>query len=156
MKWLFAFIILFVALPVYAQNPEKVVGSWEVISIRTTTNGTEKHPMGDKPVGFIIITPTRVAVMLTENDRKVESAHLSDAEALKMFKSSVAWTGYVLHAIDLMAGVKLTVHVDAANNQGLVGEDCDYVAKVDGNKLMWTSPDMIDPQTGAHSSLEIV
>jgi len=35
-------------------------------------------------------------------------------------------------------GVKLTVHVDAANNQGLVDKDRNY-----------------DPQTGANSSLEV-
>jgi hypothetical protein len=49
----------------------------------------------------------------------------------------------------------LIVHVDAANNQGLVDKDRNYVVTLTGDKMMWTSPGIIDPQTGMNSSLEV-
>jgi hypothetical protein len=49
-----------------------------------------------------------------------------------------------------------SVHVDAANNQGLVDKDRVYIVKVKDDKMIWTSPSIIDPLTGANSSLEVV
>jgi hypothetical protein len=143
------------ATSAYAQEPKEIFGSWKVVSIETITAGKSDKPMGDKPMGFLTITPTRVNIMFTESDRKVESARLSDAEALKMFKSSVAWTGHIVSATASPKGVMLIVHVDAANNQGLVDKDRNYVVTLTGDKMMWTSPGIIDPQTGMNSSLEV-
>jgi len=82
------------------------------------------------------------------------AATLTDAEAVAMMKSHVAWTGKYSTAEQMPEGIKLTARVDAASSQAIFGTDRVYFMRIDGNKLMVKSPGVIVPMTGATSVVE--
>jgi hypothetical protein len=79
---------------------------------------------------------------------------LTDAEAIAMMKTQVAWTGKYTTAEQTGEGIKLTAHVDAASSQAIFDTDRVYFIRVDGDKMKVKSPGVIVPMTGATSIVE--
>jgi hypothetical protein len=79
---------------------------------------------------------------------------LTDAEAIAMMRTQVAWTGKYTTAEQTAEGIKLTAHVDAASSQAIYDTDRVYFIRLDGNKMMVKSPGVIVPMTGATSIVE--
>jgi hypothetical protein len=78
---------------------------------------------------------------------------LTDAEAVVMMKTQVAWTGKYTTAEQTAEGIKLTAHVDAASSQAIFDTDRVYFIRVDGNKMTVTGR-VVVPMTGATSIVE--
>jgi hypothetical protein len=82
------------------------------------------------------------------------SPALTDAEAIAMMKTQVAWTGKYTTAEQIPDGIKLTAHVDVASSQAIFDTDRVYFVRVNRNKMMVKSPGVVVPMTGQTSVVE--
>jgi hypothetical protein len=134
---------------------DQLVGTWKVITLKATSGDKVSYPLGEQVAGYVSITPDRLWLMFVDSTRKAPAAAaLTDAEAIAMMKSHVAWTGKYSTAEQTSDGIKVTAHVDTASSQAITGNDRVYFMRVDGNKLMVKSPGVIVPMTGATSVVE--
>lgn len=159
---LFAAVIAFgtSAAPAQTQprmTKDKIIGTWRLVSLKTTTNGHVAYPLGEHPAGFAEYTPKRVFFMLVDPNRKAPaSAILTDAEAGSLMKSSVAYTGkYDVDSAPTPDGVKVTIHVDAAASEAINGTERVFFELVDGNEMIVKSPLALIPATGLKSAVEL-
>jgi Lipocalin-like domain len=133
----------------------QLVGSWKVLNLKATTGEKVAYPLGEQVSGFVTITPTRFWLLFVDATRKAPaSPSLTDAEAIAMMKTQVAWTGKYTTSEQTAEGLKLTAHVDAASSQAIFDTDRVYFARMDGDKLMVKSPGVIVPMTGQTSIVE--
>jgi hypothetical protein len=152
-----AFALVAAAVPSYAQQAPKdqLIGSWKVLSLKATTGDRVSYPLGEQVAGYVTITPTRCWLLFVDATRKAPAAPaLTDAEAVAMMRTQVAWTGKYTTAEQTAEGIKLTARVDAASSQAIFDTDRVYFIRVDGNKMMVKSPGVIVPMTGATSIVE--
>jgi hypothetical protein len=136
---------------------EKLIGPWRLVSFKATAGDKVSYPLGEHPGGYIEITPTRYWVMLIDPTRKAPAAAtLTDAEAISLMKSQVAYTGkYDVDPAQTPDGIKITIHVDAASNQALTGTNRVLYARVDGNKMSVKSPTLVVGTSGITSVVEL-
>jgi hypothetical protein len=146
------------SVPAEAQhvtNKEDILGTWSVDALKATSGGATKHPLGDHPSGFVTMTAERIWLLFVDSSRKAPaSPTLTDAEAVAMMKSQVAWTGKYTVGEQTSDGMRITAHVDAASSQAIVGNDRIYFVRVRGNKITFKSPGVIVPMTGKTSVVE--
>jgi hypothetical protein len=152
------FALLSAAAPSYAQqatSKDQLIGSWKVLSLNATTGDKVTHPLGERVAGYVTITPTRFWLLFVDATRKTPATPtLTDAEAIAMMKTQVAWTGKYTTSEQTAEGIKLTAHVDAASSQAIFDTDRVYFIRVDNNKMMVKSPGVVVPMTGATSIVE--
>jgi hypothetical protein len=75
-------------------NVEQILGTWKVETLKVTSGGEVSYPLGQHPSGFVTMTPERMWLLFVDSARKQPaSPTLTDAEAVAMMKSQVAWTG---------------------------------------------------------------
>src|SRR6478752_8519988 len=73
---------------------EKLLGPWQLVSFKATAGDKVSYPLGEHPGGYVEITPTRYWLMAIDPTRKAPAAAtLTDAEAISLMKSQVAYTG---------------------------------------------------------------
>src|SRR5215510_2572030 len=153
-----AFTVIAATGPSYAQQTttkDQLVGTWRVISLKATSGDKVSRPLGEQVAGYVTITPDRFWLLFIDSTRQAPAAAtLTDAEAVAMMKSHVAWTGKYSTAEQTPEGLKVTAKVDAASSQAIAGTDRVYFMRVDGNKLVVKSPGVIVPMTGATSVVE--
>jgi hypothetical protein len=153
-----AFALVSAVTPSYAQQApakDQLIGSWKVLNLKATIGDKVTYPLGDQVAGYVTITPTRFWLLFVDATRKAPAAPaLTDAEAVTMMKTQVAWTGKYTTAEQTPDGIKLTARVDAASSQAIYDTDRVYLIRVDGNKMMVKSPGVIVPMTGATSVVE--
>jgi Lipocalin-like domain len=161
MKKIFLAAIIAAALaagPSHAQQAitkDQLVGSWKVLNLKATIGDKVTYPLGDQVAGYFTITPTRVWLLFVDATRKAPATPtLSDAEAVAMMKTQVAWTGKYTTAEQTAEGIKLTARVDAASSQAIYDTDRVYFIRLSGNKMMVKSPGVIVPMTGQTSIVE--
>jgi hypothetical protein len=136
-------------------NKEQLIGSWRVLSLKATTGSNVAYPLGEKVAGYVTITSDRIWLLFVDSTRKAPAApSLTDAEAVAMMKTQVAWTGKYTTAEQTPDGIKLTAHVGAASSEAINNTDRVYLMRVDGKKLTAKSPGVIVPMTGATSIVE--
>jgi len=112
-------------------SKDQLIGSWKVLSLKATTGEKVKYPLGEQVAGYVTITPTRFWLLFVDATRKVPAAPaLTDAEAIAMMKTQVAWTGKYTTAEQTAEGIKLTAHVDAASSQAVFDTDRVYFIRV--------------------------
>jgi hypothetical protein len=144
--------------PSHAQQTtttDQLIGSWKVLNLKATTGDKVTYPLGEQVAGYVTITPTRFWLLFVDATRKAPAAPtLTDAEAVAMMKTQVAWTGKYTTAEQTAEGIKLTAHVDAASSQAIFDTDRVYFIRVNGNKMMVKSPGVIVPMTGQTSVVE--
>ena len=136
---------------------EKLVGPWRLVSFKATAGDKVSYPLGEHPGGYVEITPTRYWLMAIDPARKAPAAAtLTDAEAISLMKSQVAYTGkYDVDPAQTPDGIKITIHVDAASNQALTGTNRVFYARVDGNKMSLKSPTLVVGTSGVTSVVEL-
>ncbi len=138
-------------------TPDRVLGTWKVVSFTATASDKVSFPLGEHPAGFIGFAANRFWVMLVDSGRKAPAAAaLTDAEAGALMGSSAAYTG--VFTIDPTAGPdgsKITIHVDAASNQALTGTNRVFFMHFDGTTLTLTSPAALVPVTGQTSVVKL-
>jgi hypothetical protein len=152
-----AFALVAATTPLYAQQAttkDQLIGSWKVLSLKATSGDKVAYPLGERVAGYVTITPMRFWLLFFDATRKAPAAPaLTDAEAIAMMKTQVAWTGKYT-AEQTAEGIKLTARVDAASSQAIFDTDRVYFIRVDGSKMMVKSPGVIVPMTGATSIVE--
>ena len=125
------------AMPSYAQQAmtkDQLIGSWKVLSLKATTGDKVAYPLGEQVAGYVTFTPTRLWLLFVDATRKTPAAPtLTDAEAITMMRTQVAWTGKYTTAEQTAEGIKLTAHVDAASSQAIfrlliASTSCDAMA----------------------------
>jgi hypothetical protein len=140
-----------------ATTKDQLIGTWRVIVLKATSGEKVSYPLGERPAGYVSITPDRIWLLFVDSTRKAPAAAtLTDAEAISMMKSHVAWTGKYTTADQTPDGLKITAHVDAASSQAIAGNDRVYFMRVEGDRLTMKSAGVIVPMTGATSVVEIV
>jgi hypothetical protein len=161
MKKLFATTIIAVTLAAgssHAQQTttkDQLIGSWKVLNLKATIGDKVTYPLGDQVAGYVTITPTRIWLLFVDATRKAPaSPTLTDAEAVAMMKTQVAWTGKYTTGEQTAEGIKLIARVDAASSQAIYDTDRVYLIRVNGNKMMVKSPGVIVPMTGQTSIVE--
>jgi hypothetical protein len=134
---------------------DQLIGTWKVETLKATTKGKVTYPLGERPTGYVTMTPGRIWLLFVDSTRKAPAAaKLTDAEAIAMMKSQVAWTGKYSTVGNTPDGIKVTAHVDTASSQAITGADRVYFMQVYGNKLRVKSPGVVVPMTGATSVVE--
>jgi len=101
-----------------AMTADKLVGAWQLISFTATTGDQVTYPLGEHPGGYIGFSPSRFWIMLIDSTRKAPAAAaLTDAEAVSLMKSHVAYTAkYAVDPAQTPDGIKITISVEAASN----------------------------------------
>ena len=134
---------------------DQLVGTWLVVSLKTTSEDKVSFPLGEKPGGFVTMTSSRIWLLFVDPSRKQPtSPTLTEAEAASAMKTHVSWTGNY-KTEETSEGLKLTSRVDAASSQALAGTDRVYFVRVDGDRLFMKSPAVIVPMTGKTSIVAI-
>jgi Lipocalin-like domain len=158
---MFAAIVIAVTLaagPSQAQQTttkDQLIGSWKVLNLKATIGDKVTYPLGDQVAGYVTITPTRFWLLFVDATRKAPATPtLTDAEAVAMMKTQVAWTGKYTTAEQTPEGIKLTAHVDAASSQAIYDTDRVYLVRMNGDKIMMKAPGVIVPMTGQTSIVE--
>jgi hypothetical protein len=151
------FTLISAAAPSYAQQAttkDQLIGTWKVLNLKATTSDKVSYPLGEQVAGYVTITPSRFWLLFVDRTRKAPVAPaLTDAEAVAMMKTQVAWTGKYTTAEQTAEGLKLTAHVDAASSQAIFDTDRTYFVRVDNDKMTVTGR-VIVPMTGATSIVE--
>jgi hypothetical protein len=138
-----------------ATTKDQLIGSWKVLNLKATIGDKVTYPLGEQVAGYVTITPTRFWLLFVDATRKAPAAPtLTDAEAIAMMKTQVAWTGNYKIGEQTAEGIKLSAHVDGASSQAIFDTDRVYFIRVSGNKLMVKSPGVIVPMTGQTSVVE--
>jgi Lipocalin-like domain len=115
MRTAFAFlgVILAFTRPVFADDGDKLVGTWKIVSavVEDVQTKEQKPLYGEHPKGYLILLPTgRMMSLLVSEGRK---APQTDAERSTAYRSMVAYTGkYTLE------GNKWTTKPDVAFGPG--------------------------------------
>ncbi len=118
----------------YAQENEKLVGLWKLISyeLEFQDTGERQTPFGAYPNGYGVITAEgRTMAVLTAEGRPIPK---SDADRAAAFKTVIAYTGML--KVD---GDHWTTHVDVTWNEAWNGTDQVRFFKLDGDALYITS-----------------
>lgn len=126
---------------------DELLGTWQIVSFEAITGDEISYPLGELPSGYIGFSPARFWVMLADSGRNPPvAAALTDAEAISLMRSSAAYTGkYDVGSIQTADGIKITIRVDAASNQALVGTDRVFFMRTDGERLKLKSPAVVIP-----------
>ena len=153
-----AITVVYSAMPSYARQTmtkEQLIGNWKVLSLKATTGDKVSYPLGEQVAGYVTITTTRFWLLFVDATRKTPAAPtLTDAEAITMMRTQVAWTGKYTTAEPTAEGIKLTARVDAASSQAIFNTDRVYFLRRDGDKMIVKSLGVIVPMTGATSIVE--
>jgi Lipocalin-like domain len=126
-------ILLFLSSSALADDGEKLLGNWKLVSLFTEDVQTKQRNtiLGEHPSGFIGFTPERFFAVLMAEGRKAPQTPEEQAAA---YRTVVAYTGKWR-----LEGEKFVTKVDVAWNPGWVGTDQIRFWRVDGNKLFITS-----------------
>jgi len=90
-------VVLLVVSSSHAQQAttkDQLLGTWKVVTLTATSGEKVSHPLGEQVAGYVSFTPDRMWLLFVDAMRKAPAAAaLTDAEAVAMMKSHVAWTG---------------------------------------------------------------
>jgi hypothetical protein len=132
------------------------VGTWKVVTLKATSGDKVNYPLGEKPEGYITITPKRMWLLFVDGTRKTPTATaLTDAESIEAMKTHASWTGKYTANEQTPDGIKVAAMVDSATSQALAGKERVYFTRVNGNKMTMKSAPLIVPMTGATSVVDI-
>lgn len=136
LKWLLVLIWVLTAVqPILADDREKILGTWRVVSWETEwqATGEREQVYGKNPTGYLIFTSEgRFMCVLTGEGR---NAPKTDEDRAALLKSVVAYTG--MYRLD---GDKWITKVDASWSPAWVGTEQERSFKIDGDRLQTFSP----------------
>jgi hypothetical protein len=115
-------------LAAQAQQTE-LIGVWKLTAFvfESVQSQERRYVYGEKPAGYLIITPERFTAIITGEGRRPPQ---TDEDRLFSFRNMVAYTG--LYTID---GNRLTTRVEVAWNEALKGTDQVRFYRLQGDKL---------------------
>jgi hypothetical protein len=122
--------LLIAGQTVSAQEREKLLGIWKLVSFETELQATgERRPVyGKNPNGYIVFTPQgRMMALLTSEGRKAAG---TDEERSALFRTMVAYSG--IYRLD---SDKFITKVDVSWNETWTGTEQVRFYKLDGDRL---------------------
>ena len=136
---LFAALLL-VAVPSLANDREKIVGVWKLVSVVYEDQTTkERTPvLGERPRGSQIATADgRWLALVTAENRVIPK---NDAERARALQTMIAYTGRYR-----VEDGKVITKVEAAWNEAWVGGEQTRFIRFEGDRLFIESPPMPHP-----------
>jgi hypothetical protein len=125
-----------------AQSSNTVVGTWKLISAKSTAvNGkVDPYAFGKTPSGFMTFTPEgRMSLIMSDDARKplsvLDRVAAPEGERAQAFATCVAYAGR--YSRD---GDRLIYHVEVSSIQNWVGTDLTRIIKFDGDELSTRTP----------------
>ncbi len=139
MRVIWAVLLLLLHSPAWAQDAQKLMGNWRLVSFQSEDVNTKQRNdvFGPHPTGSIGFTPGRFYALIIAENRKAPQTPEEQATA---FRTVLAYTG----KWRLEEGKFITT-VDAAWDPAWVGTDQVRFWKVEGNKLFITSAPFPNP-----------
>lgn len=110
---------------------QSLVGTYKLVSIEVEIDGTPNLGMGKAPLGYFVITPTRLVMFYTAESRKFGT--LTDEKA-KLFDTMVAWSG-----VYRLEGNKISYTYDTSWVEHLNGTKAVLSWELSGNRLTVTT-----------------
>jgi lipocalin-like protein len=131
------------------------VGTWTLKSTerKVLETGEATQLWGAHPTGTLIYTADgRMSALVLAENRKVPGAAMpTEAEALSLFKSMVAYAGRYTVEAD-----RVIHHVEQSWNQAWTGTDVVRFYKLEGNRLTLTTAPAPNPRDGKMSVSTLV
>lgn len=125
-------LVLLIAFPSFGQ--QSLVGTYKFVNQYVVVDGVASEPMGKAPKGYLVITPTRLVMFVTAENRKPGT---SVAEKAALLDGIVAWSGpYRLE------GGKIIVKADASWIESWNDKDQVRNWKVIGDRLVFSQDGM--------------
>jgi hypothetical protein len=139
----------FVSSPALADDTEKLLGNWKLVSFFTEDVQTNQrnNSFGEHPNGFIGFTPGRFFAVVTADGRKAPQTPEEQAVA---YRTEIAYTGR--WRVD---GEKFITKVDAAWSPAWVGTEQIRFWRVEGDKLFITSAPVAVPNPNGPDKMMI-
>ena len=137
----FSLMLLF-GQPAYADDKDKLIGAWKIISavVEDVQTHEQKPLYGDHPKGYLILLVTgRMMSLLVSEERK---APQPDDERSIAYRSMVAYTGR--YTVD---GDKWTTTPDVAWNEAWLTNQV-RTFRLDGNRLTVETAPALNPNFG--------
>lgn len=129
---------------------DRLLGTWKLVSSvrEEIPSGAKTDMFGANPHGFINYgADGRMIALLTRGDRKAPaSGKATPAEAEALFKSMLSYAG--TYSVN---GNEVTHHVDISWNESFTGSTQKRIARFEGNRLMLSTPQSLDPIDGKMS-----
>ncbi len=129
---------------------DRLLGTWKLVSSvrEEIPSGAKTDMFGANPHGFINYgADGRMIALLTRGDRKAPaSGKATPAEAEALFKSMLSYAG--TYSVN---GNEVTHHVDISWNESFTGSTQKRVVRFEGNRLMLSTPQSLDPIDGKMS-----
>ena len=137
---------------VSAQANEKLIGTWKLVSVMSSTSKGERHnaPYGEHPVGFLTYSGDgRVSAMISYDGRKPLPVAAGAEEQAQAFKTFLAYAGcYAL------SGDKITHSVEISSIQAWVGKDLVRFVRFEADRMTLITPPT--PSNGKLLTYELV
>jgi hypothetical protein len=128
----------------YATTREDLLGAWKLLSFYDETDtGKRTDPFGVNPRGLMILTyEGRIALTFLNRPREQKGPVATDAEAVALFRSMVAYVGnYQLASTPIDGGLGMTIRSEVSSAPRIEGVDRKFVVWVEGGKMtMKTTP----------------
>jgi hypothetical protein len=129
---------------------ERLIGTWTLVSAvrEEIPSGAKTDMFGSKPHGFINYSAEgRMIALITRGDRKAAAnGRPTQAEAEALFRSMLSYAGpYTIE------GDEVTHHVDISWNESFTGGAQKRKFKFDGNRVLLSTPQSLDPIDGKMS-----
>ena len=121
-------LVLVVVTPSFGQ--QSPVGTYKLVSVTTTVDGTPRLTMGSAPRGYLVITPTRFVLLITAEKRAFGT---STAEKAELFETLVGYGGSCR-----VEGDKLIETPDVSWTENLNGKTQVETWQLSGNRLTTT------------------
>lgn len=119
---------------VFADNHEKLTGTWKLISFEGEFQDTLERVdwEGKSPTGYLIFTPEgRMMAVIEGEGRKPPK---TDEDRLQLLRTMIAYSG--MYKIE---GNKFITHVDVSWNPAWNGTDQERYFKIEGDRLVITT-----------------
>ncbi len=128
--------------PAWAQTDDRLVGTWKLVSVSSSTVSGERNdtPFGPSPAGFLTYTRDgRMTAIISYGARKRLSSSDSRSapaeEQAEAFRTFVAYAGrYTLN------GDKVIHHVEISSIQNWVDTDLIRSIKFEGDRIVLVTP----------------
>src|SRR5262249_14784429 len=129
---------------------DRLIGTWTLLSAvrEEIPSGAKFNQLGPEPKGYLTYTgEARMIALITRRDRKAPAAgQATGAEAEALFRSMLSYGGTFS-----VAGDVVTHHVDISWNQSFTGGDQKRNFRFDGDHLLLSTPQSLDPLDGKMS-----
>jgi hypothetical protein len=129
---------------------DRLLGTWTLVSAvrEEIPSGSKTDMFGQNPHGFINYSPDgRMIALITPRDREAAAkGRPTPTEAEALFRSMLSYAGTFT-----VEGDVVTHHVDISWNQSFTGGTQKRHFKLDGDRLILSTPQSHDPIDGKMS-----